>query len=151
RLNEEGVYGFKDGRPATFDTFTVYVNGTSPNNVKEFELLTADVLGGPYNSIGTFTTQNLRMLKSLYQEFKFEPVTAKHLKVKLLSNHGGDTYIRAHEFQLFGELATQTAPPTAAAPAAKARPNLLLASQGGELLAAPNQVWEGLNDGKEVE
>ena len=35
----EAVFGFKDDRSATFDTFTVLIPGTSSHNIKDFELL----------------------------------------------------------------------------------------------------------------
>jgi hypothetical protein len=102
---EEGVYGFKGGQPATFDTFTMFIGGADPNNVKEFELLAGDESPtGTFRSLGKFTTQNMKLMKSPYQEFKFDKATAKFLKVKLLSNYGNDGYIRAAEFQLFGEV-----------------------------------------------
>ncbi|HET6621132.1 MAG TPA: VWA domain-containing protein [Dongiaceae bacterium] len=148
RSDEEGVYAFKDEQPATFDTFTVLVNGSDGGNLKDFELLVAsDAPAGPFRSIGTFTTQNLKLMKTPYQEFKFAPVMARYLKVKLLSNHGGDGYIGASEFQLFGELGEgkPTAQPAAAQPAAA---NLLDPKQGGQLLTAPNDVWVATNDGK---
>ena len=103
--NEEGVFGFKDGKSATFDTFTTLIGGTDGNNVKEFELLVGDESPtGAFRSIGQFTTQNLKLMKSPYQEFKFDAVTAKFLKVKLLSSYANDGYIAAAEFQLFGEI-----------------------------------------------
>jgi hypothetical protein len=100
---EEGIYGFKDGQSAKFETFTMYIAGTDANNVKDFELLVGDESPtGSFRSIGKFTTQNLRMMKSPYQEFKFPAVTAKYLKVRLLTSYANDNYIRAAEFQLFG-------------------------------------------------
>jgi len=149
RADEEGVYGFKDERPATFDTFTVLVDGSGAGNLKEFELLAGnDGPTGAFQSIGTFTTQNIKLMKNPYQEFKFAPVTARYLKVKLVSNHGGDGYIGASEFQLFGELGEAGAPAQQAAVApAPARPNLLDTKQGGQLLAAPTDVWAATNDG----
>jgi hypothetical protein len=102
--DEEGVFGFKDGKAATFDTFAIFIGGANPANVKEFELLVGDDSPtGTFRSIGTFTTQNLKLMKSPYQEFKFDPVTAKYLKVKLLSDFAKDGYITAAEFQLYGE------------------------------------------------
>lgn len=48
--------GFRDGdelvggRPASFDTFAMFIGGTDPGTVKEVELLAADSVGGPYRS-----------------------------------------------------------------------------------------------------
>jgi len=101
----EGVFAFKDERPARFDTFAVLVPDTSDVNLKSFELFAADSPTGPFTSIGKFDTQNLRLFKSPYQEFRFQPVTAKYLKLRSLASHRGDNgAVRAYEFQLFGDL-----------------------------------------------
>jgi hypothetical protein len=59
------------------------------NNVKEFELLQGNESPtGFFQSIGKFQTQNVKLFENPYQEFKFSPVTAKYLKVKILSTYG---------------------------------------------------------------
>ena len=103
----EGVYAFKDERPAVFEMFTVLINGTSDYNLNEFELLSGNESPtGQFESIGKFKTQNLKLFKTPYQEFRFAPVSAKYFKVRSLSNHrgerGGST--TTSEFQLFGRL-----------------------------------------------
>ena len=56
----------------------------------DFELLAADdAPTGPFRSLGHFTTQTVRLIKSPYQEFSFTETTAKYLKVKILSDHAG--------------------------------------------------------------
>ena len=106
QTDEEGVYGFQDGRPATFDTFTVLIDGASPNNPKEIELLAGDDgPGGAFHSIATCTFQNIKLVKSPYQPCTFAPVTARYLKVRLGLNQNGSGGILATEFQLLGELA----------------------------------------------
>ena len=102
----EGVFAFKDDRPATFDTFAVFVPGSDKTNLKSFELLGGDDSPtGSFTSIGTFATQNTRLFKSPYQEFHFPPVTARFLKFRSLGSHAGNTgAVRAYEFQLFGDL-----------------------------------------------
>lgn len=102
----DGVFAFKDDRPARFGTFAVFVPDTNDVNLKTFELLAGDDSpGGPFTSIGKFDTQNVRLFKSPYQEFRFQPVTAKYLKVRSLASHRGDNgAVRAYEFQLFGDL-----------------------------------------------
>ena len=149
RNGEEGIYQFKDGRPATLDTFTVFIGGTDSGNLKEFELLAADSASGPFRSIGRFSPQNVRMMKQPHQEFTFEPVTATHLKVKLLSSQKGDSYIAAHEFRLYGQFASREATAqTTTVAVAKPRKNIF--ANGGELIAAPGQLWAQLTDGKEA-
>ena len=104
--NGEAVFGFKDGKPATFDTFTVLIPSQYDYNLREFELLAgSDSPTGRFESIGKFTTQNLRVMKQPYQEFRFAPVTAKYLKVRSLKNQAGSSSaVIAHEFQLLGRL-----------------------------------------------
>jgi hypothetical protein len=101
----EGVFAFKDGRRATFDTIAVLIPDTSDTNLRDFELLVADDLAGPFQSIGTFATQNLRVMKNPFQEFRFTPTKARYLKLRSLKNHvGGNGAVAAYEIQLFGTL-----------------------------------------------
>jgi hypothetical protein len=103
-LGKEAVYGFKDERPATFDLFTMLINGTETYNIKEFELFAGnDSPTGPFKSIGKFQTQNVKLFKTPYQEFKFAPVTAKYVKFKLISTYDWP-HPNIFEFQLFGNL-----------------------------------------------
>jgi hypothetical protein len=100
----EAVFAFKGGRAATFDAFAILIPGASDNNLREFELLVANDLGGPFESLGVFTTQNTRIMKNPYQEFRFTAVKAKYLKVRAMKSHGGSDVSTGHEFQLFGRL-----------------------------------------------
>jgi hypothetical protein len=103
-IGMEAVYGFKDDRPATFDEFTMLIQGTETFNIKEFELLAGnDSPTGEFNSIGRFQTQNVKLFKTPYQEFRFTPVTAKYLKFKLVSTYDWP-HPNIYEFQLFGSL-----------------------------------------------
>lgn len=98
------VYGFKDDKPASFDTFKVLILGTESWNLKDFELLAGnDSPTGKFESIGKFQTQNVRFFKDPYQEFKFPPVKARYLKVKVISSHGFSS-VGVYEFQLLGAL-----------------------------------------------
>jgi len=142
----EGIWSFKDGKPATFDSFEVLIPGTDQYNPREFELLAGD--DGPlgqFRSIGVFSTQNIKMMQAPYQRFTFPPVTARYLKVVLRTDWGGG-YIAAYEFRLLGKLdeSAAAAPPAAAASGV----DLLSPTNGGALLAAPNDEWSKLNDGK---
>jgi hypothetical protein len=148
---QEAVFAFKDEQPATFDNFATLVNEASDRNLKEFELLAGDESPtGTFRSIGTFTVQNAKMLKSPYQQFKFEPVTAKYLKVKLISNHGAYRHLTVSEFKVTGKTnvaGAETA--TTKAPEKKIDNNILAASNGGQLLVAPDDDWNKTIDGKE--
>lgn len=100
----EAVYTFKDEKAATFDTFSVLIQATNAGNLKEFELLVSDDSPtGAFRSIGKFQTQNVKFIQKPYQEFKFPPVTAKYVKVKTLSNWGGNIMF-IDNFQLRGTL-----------------------------------------------
>lgn len=103
-LGSWAVYGFKDDRPAIFDTFKVLILETESWNLKEFELLSGnDSPTGKFESIGKFQTQNIRFFKDPYQEFKFPAVKARYLKVKVISSHGFSS-VGVYEFQLLGVL-----------------------------------------------
>jgi hypothetical protein len=98
------VYGFKNDQPASFDTFKVLILGSESWNLKEFELLVGnDSATGKFESIGKFQTQNIRFFKDPYQEFKFPPVKARYLKVRVISSHGFSS-VGVYEFQLLGAL-----------------------------------------------
>ena len=106
-IGDEAVYAFKDEKPATFDKFSLLIKETSGQNIKEFELLVGDDSPtGTFRSSGTFTAQNAKPMKGGgYQDFKFDPVTAKYLKVKLVSNYGAyQNSIKTSEFKLFGSV-----------------------------------------------
>ena len=100
-----GVFGFRDGRAALIDTFTVFVPEQSGNNMKDFELFSGNVSPtGPFESIGRFSTQNMRMMQAPYQAFRFPPVKAKYFKLQSLRSHDDSAGSFAYEIQLFGEL-----------------------------------------------
>jgi hypothetical protein len=83
RPGEEAVYAFKDEKPATFAKFSILVDSSYGGNVKDLELLVGDESPvGSFRSIGKFTAQNLRFIKSPYQEFSFPETTAKYFKIK---------------------------------------------------------------------
>ena len=97
------VYGFKDGNTANFDRFKVFIGGAESWNLNEFELLAGnDAPTGRFEPIGRFKTQNVRF-QDPYQEFTFQPVKAKFLKVRVISSHGFSS-VGVHEFQLLGAL-----------------------------------------------
>lgn len=100
------VFGFRDGRDALIHTFTVLIASQGEHNLKDFELLVGNTSPtGPFESIGRFTTQNMRMMQDPYQAFEFTPVKAKYFKVQALSSFSGKGGVNlAHEFQLFGTL-----------------------------------------------
>ena len=77
----------------------------SEYNVRQFELFVGDDgPGGPFRSIGVFTTQNTKLMQSPYQAFTFPAVTAKYLKVALQTDWGGG-YVAAYDVRLIGTAA----------------------------------------------
>jgi hypothetical protein len=100
-----GVFGFRDGRTALIDTLTVLVPAQAATNMRDFELFVGNQSPtGPFESIGRFSTQNMRMMDNPYQAFRFAPVKAKYFKLQSLRNHDNSTAASVHEIQLFGEL-----------------------------------------------
>ena len=88
--NTEAVFAFTDEKPATFETFEFLVPAAANENVKDFELLVGDSADGEFRSIGKFQAKNLRLMKTNgWQQFKFEPVTAKYFKFRALSRVDG--------------------------------------------------------------
>lgn len=87
---QEGVYAFRDQKPAAISRFSVLIAGVNIDNPKEIELLaSSDLPSGPFRSVGIFKIQNLRT-KPLYQEFKFPVSTARFVKIRLVSFYGHD-------------------------------------------------------------
>jgi hypothetical protein len=106
RRGDWAVYAFKNDRPAVFDTFSVLIPARWDQNLKEFELLAGDSPTGELSSIGKFTTVNAKFMRNPYQEFKFPPITARCLKVQLISNWGffNSDIIVVFQFRLSGRL-----------------------------------------------
>jgi hypothetical protein len=104
--NDWVVYAFKNEQQAAFDTFTVLIPRKG-DNLKEFELLAGnDSPTGVFDSIGKFKPVNALVIKSPYQEFKFPPITAKYLKLQIVSGWGDffNSPIAVYQFKLFGRL-----------------------------------------------
>jgi hypothetical protein len=80
-------------------------------------------------------------------------VTAKYLKVRVLSTYDGRTNLGVYQWQLFGAL--QAKPPKVkASPVATAAipdvVNLLAPENGGHVLVAPSDDWAGTISGNEL-
>ncbi len=154
-LPSEAIFGFRDDQPATFDKFAILVPQSYGRNARNIEILAGDEPTGEFRSLGRFQTQNIRFAGSPYQEFALPETTARYVKVRLIDTHG-DRPLYLYPIKLYGRPGTggtqtaaaqpaagQTAAP--AAPAASAGEDLLHASRGGMLLAAPDPAWERLN------
>ncbi len=151
-VGQEAVFGFKDDQQATFDEFTFLILVSADGILKDFELLAGnDSPTGNFTSIGKFTTTNAKMFKTPYQEFKFPPVTAKYLKVRLLSAWGGTSWTVANEMRLLGKLGGAAPVAAAKPPDAPKETNLLAEANGGQLLTAPGDNWKQTIDGQEAQ
>jgi NAD(P)-dependent dehydrogenase (short-subunit alcohol dehydrogenase family) len=106
-LGEEAVYAFKDEKPATFNAFAVLILGTAETNLNEFALFYSNDPIGPFTQIRKFQTENILYLAKPYQTFSFPTVTAKYLKVRIISSYSHVfNYVYVHEFQLLGNFST---------------------------------------------
>jgi tetratricopeptide (TPR) repeat protein len=96
------VFGFLEKRQARFDQINYLVPSANTFNFPTFELSYAnDSPTGEFTRIGDFTIQNMLLTETPFQEFKFAPVTARYVKIRLL----GQTYSGyAGEIQLMGQL-----------------------------------------------
>lgn len=103
-IGQQAIYGFKDGRAATFHAFTMLISETEDYNIKDFELFAGnDSPTGKFRSLGKFKAVNMKLAATPYQVFSFDTVTAKYLKFKLNSDVDW-VHPAAHEFQLWGKL-----------------------------------------------
>lgn len=102
-IASEVVLAFRDEAPATFDRFEMFIPESSGSNIKEFELLVGDEgPAGNFRSAGQFTTTNARMMRSPYQGFQFPEVTARYLKVRILSTWARCVPIRLMPWRVIG-------------------------------------------------
>jgi hypothetical protein len=140
-----GIYAFKDGKPATITGVDLLIPEQSEYNVKDFEVFVGDESPtGAFTSVGTFTTQNIKLMQDPYQRFTFPPVTGKYLKIAFNTDWGGG-YIATYELRAHGKIDASAAP--AAKPTVATGIDLLAPASGGVLLTAPNDEWAKLNDG----
>jgi hypothetical protein len=102
-VSGEAVFAFRDERAALFDTFTVLVSAAGGFFLRDFELFAGNGSPtGPFESLGTYRTRDIKLFKTPYQEFTFSAVRAKYLKVRAIANHAGTAHIAVTEFQLWG-------------------------------------------------
>jgi len=84
------VFAFRDEKPATIDSVAVYVESTSPSNLKELAVYAADQSeAGPFHKVTTVTLPNYKNMRAPMQEFKIEPFTARYVKLEIVSWQNG--------------------------------------------------------------
>jgi len=87
--SEKAVFGFKGDRAATFDMLRICIQETQSRNINSLEILVSDSPSGPFESVGVFQPQNMRIHKTGgWQEFRFAPVTARYVVLKAASDQG---------------------------------------------------------------
>ena len=82
--------GLRKEQPTTFATLAVYVDSAASYNLKKLALYTADAEHGPFKKIDEFEIPNYKNMRGPFHEFKFAPVTARFVKLKVESFYHGD-------------------------------------------------------------
>jgi len=128
------VYAFK--RPSEISTVRIFIEASSPQNIKSLEILASDSPTGPFVPVASVgETINLKMFKTGgWQEFSFDPVRLTHFQIRAVSH--GHAWVRIgivgqeNGLQLVGRTDEPPADPSASAapeaePAKDAAPSAL--------------------------
>jgi hypothetical protein len=128
------VYAFK--RPSEISTVRIFIEASSPQNIKSLEILASDSPTGPFVPVASAgETINLKMFKlGGWQEFSFDPVRLTHFQIRAVSH--GHAWVRIgldgqdNGLQLVGRTDEPPADPSASAapeaePAKDAAPSAL--------------------------
>ena len=128
------VYAFK--RPSEISTVRIFIEASSPQNIKSLEILASDSPTGPFVPVASVgETINLKMFKTGgWQEFSFDPVRLTHFQIRAVSH--GHAWVRIglvgqeNGLQLVGRTDEPPADPSASAapeaePANDAAPSAL--------------------------
>lgn len=113
------VYAFK--RPSEISTVRLFIEASSPQNIKSLEILAADSPVGPFVPVASAgETINLKMFKmGGWQEFSFAPVRLTHFQIRAVSH--GHAWVRIgldgqeNGLQLVGRTDEPPADPSASA------------------------------------
>lgn len=84
------VVAMRNEQPALIDTLAVHVDAQSSYNLKTVALLAADAERGPFKKIGEFEIPNYKNMRAPFHEFKFQPATARFVKLEVVSFYHGD-------------------------------------------------------------
>jgi hypothetical protein len=91
-INGFAVFELGSGKATRFDTFATYVAGTNGYNIKELAVLTSDESpNGPFRPVARLTVPNVRDMQNPFHEFPVGPVSARYVKVQVLSQQDGGT------------------------------------------------------------
>jgi TIR domain len=78
------VVGLRKETPTPIATLAVHVSSQSSDNVKQLAIFAANEERGPFKKIGEFEIPNHKNMRGPYHEFKFEPVTARYVKLQIV-------------------------------------------------------------------
>ena len=79
------IIGLRKEQPTTIAALAVHVEAQSSDNVKQIALFVADQERGPFKKIGEFDIPNHKNMRAPFHEFEFEPVTARYVKLQIVS------------------------------------------------------------------
>jgi hypothetical protein len=113
------VYAFK--RPSEISSVRIFIEASSPQNIKSLEILASDSPTGPFVPVASAgETINLKMFKlGGWQEFSFDPVRLTHFQIRAVSH--GHAWVRIgldgqdNGLQLVGRTDEPPADPSASA------------------------------------
>ena len=113
------VYAFK--RPSEISKVRIFIEASSPQNIKSLEILSSDSPTGPFVPVASVgETVNLKMFKTGgWQEFSFDPVRLTHFQIRAVSH--GHAWVRIglvgqeNGLQLVGRTDEPPADPSASA------------------------------------
>lgn len=102
--DSEMVFSFAEDKTAYLTKFAVPVYESSESNCKGFEILVSqDSPAAGFKSLGIYETANMLIQGKPFQSFAFPgSVKARYVKLKIVSDHGGNDYCYAREVQIFG-------------------------------------------------
>lgn len=86
------VLAFPDDQPAMIDAIEVFVESTSPSNVKELALLASDQSEtGPFRRVAVVSVPNYRNMRGPGHELAIPPFSARYVKIEVLGWHGSQS------------------------------------------------------------
>lgn len=155
KAGNEGVYAFQGEQMGTIHAVAVPIYKTYGNNIASFDVYVSTTSPADgFTKVGTYSPKNLKMFKSVFQEFKIDPpVPAKYVKLVIGKSAKGSDSSELFEFRVLGKLggdAPTTQPTTASAPPpTQDLINLLDPGNGGQIITGSADIFAKLIDGKE--
>ncbi len=102
---EWAIYNFNEERTATIDRVDFYIPNRNSSHPVDFEILVSmEMTEDSFTSVGVFKPLNALNKKTPFQEFTFEPVKAKYVKVIIGDQHGVWDSAVIYEMKVWGRL-----------------------------------------------